>query len=189
MLYAVSGLFGAGKDTVADFMVGKYGFTKIAFANPIRESLLILNPYVPSLDNGVHRLNVIINSIGWDRAKREIPEIRRLMQQFGTEVGRSLLGENVWVDVLYKHFPGIDDPEQRYVITDCRFANEAEFIHNHGGDLLWIDRPGIVSDGHASESLLMRDKADYILRNDETIEELQEDLRLLLFMRGVDPIG
>jgi hypothetical protein len=190
MLIAFSGLKNSGKDTAAKVLIDEYGFTKIAFADALREALLILNPWVPIYINGMTTwpLEDLITQEGWDWAKHNVPEVRRLMQVFGTEVGRMLLGENVWVDTVAKRFPDIADSETRYVITDCRFPNEADFVRNNGGVINWIERPGLISDGHASESTVMRDLASTIIHNDSTIEEFAEDVRLMLFMRRIDKV-
>lgn len=199
MLIAFSGLKGSGKDTAARVLIEEYGFTKIAFADALREALLTLNPHVPVqsvnfvwewINNVTDSLPLatIVEEQGWDWAKNNVPEVRRLMQVFGTEVGRQILGENVWIDLLAKNYPGIADDDSRYVITDCRFPNEADFVRNNHGSIVWVERPGIESDGHASESLSMKDCATVILHNDETIEELAEDIRLMLFLWNVDKV-
>ena len=130
----------------------------------------------------------MIKGAGWDWAKNNVPEVRRLMQVFGTEVGRSFFGENVWVDILFRRFPDVFDDDTRYVITDCRYGNECEFVRSEGGQIIWIDRPGLASDGHASESDVPFNHAIAVFHNDETIEELEEDVRFFLFMRGIDKV-
>jgi hypothetical protein len=193
MLIAFSGLKGSGKDTAASVLIKEYGFTKIAFADAVREMALAIDPIVTLEEEWqplvVTKLSVIVSEYGWDWAKRALPEVRRLLQVIGTEAGRMLLGDNVWVDLLDKRFPDMADPETRYVITDCRFDNEVEFVRSQNGTLVWIERLGLFSDGHASESTAIRDLATTILHNDETVEELHEDIRFMLFMRGIDPIG
>ncbi len=192
MLFAFSGFKNSGKDTAAKVLIEEYGFTKVAFADALREALLILDPLVGYIqyDMEIHesRLSYVIENNGWDWAKNNIPEVRRLMQVFGTEVGRTLLGEDVWVDILSKKIPDVRNPESRYVITDCRFPNEAQFVHTNLGDICWITRPDVRSDGHKSESDEIINVADYFFANDTTIEELQEDIRFLMFIKGVDPV-
>jgi hypothetical protein len=198
MLLAFSGLKGSGKDTAAAILVDEYSFTKLAFADALREMLLIIDPYVPVTTGQMwdytdkivtHMpLSHVIDEFGWDTAKREMPEVRRLMQVIGTEAGRMIFGTNVWVDLLTKRFPDIADDEVRYVITDCRFDNEVEFVRNNGGTVVWIDRPGLSSDGHASESTHIKDLASTIVYNDETQEEFEEDIRFMLFLRGVSKV-
>jgi len=190
MLLAFSGLKGSGKDTAAKVLIEEYGFTRIAFADALREALLVLDPWIPdaSYGYGTLPLSELIDDAGWDWAKNNIPEVRRIMQVFGTEVGRMMFGDNVWVDNLQKRFPDIADPESRYVITDCRFDNEVDFVRNNGGQVIWIDRPGLVSDGHASESTSIENLASVVLHNDETIEELAEDIRFMLHLWNVDKV-
>lgn len=190
MLIALSGLKGSGKDTAAEVMVAEYGFTRIAFADALREALLTLDPWIAYAGHGYGTLPLseLIEDAGWDWAKRNIPEVRRLMQVFGTEVGRMLMGENVWVNQVLKTAPDLTKPNTKYVIADCRFDNEANFVHQYHGSIVWIDRPGLQSDGHASESCVVKDKADYFINNDSTLEEFQEDIRFLLYMKGFDPI-
>jgi hypothetical protein len=191
MLIAFSGLKGSGKDTAANVLISEYGFTKIAFADAVREVALAIDPKVPfkhSWGSDIVSLSQLVIQFGWDKIKREVPEVRRLLQVVGTEAGRMILGENVWVDILDKRFPDIDDDSTKYVITDCRFDNEVDFVRTKGGLLVWVDRPGLQSDGHASESEHIKDLASVILHNDETKEELEEDVRFMLFMRGYDRI-
>lgn len=189
MLIAFSGLKGSGKDTAAKVLIEEYGFTKVAFADALREALLILDPWIPySGHYGTSPLSEIIADAGWDWAKTNIPEVRRLMQVFGTEVGRMLFGENVWVDVLKKQFPRLDDPNSRYVITDCRFTNEAKFVDDNSGSVIWVDRPGIASDGHASESAEVRKWRNWLVVNDQEISNLQQSIRQIMDWEGIDPI-
>jgi hypothetical protein len=192
MIVAMAGFKGSGKDTAAKVLIDEYGFIKIAFADALREALLVLDPIVGHLeyDGEMHeaRLGYVVENNGWDYAKNTIPEVRRLMQVFGTEVGRMLFGENVWVDIITKRFPDIASDKTRYVLTDCRFDNEVDFVRNNGGLVTWIERPGLSSDGHASESGSIKDLASVVLHNDETIEELHEDIRLMMFMRGINKV-
>lgn len=191
MLIAFSGLKGAGKDTAAQVLVDEYGFRKIAFADALRQMLLIIDPEISFEDMwglNCRRLSQIIKGVGWDEAKRNYPEVRRLMQVTGTEGVRMLFGENAWIDILARRFPDLADADTRYVITDCRFDNEVDFVRGQGGMLVWVEREGLSSDGHSSESDHIKDLASVVLHNDETIDELHEDIRFMLFVRGIDKV-
>lgn len=190
MLIAFSGLKGSGKDTAAKVLIEEYGFTKIAFADALRDGLLVLDPWVPANTGGytLLPLSELIADAGWDWAKTNVPEVRRLMQVFGTEVGRMLFGENVWVDVLKKQFPRLNDPNSRYVITDCRFINEAKFVDENDGSVVWIDRPGNESDGHASESTDVRAWRNWLVVNDQDEEHLRGMVRQIMSWEEIDPI-
>lgn len=191
MIVALSGLKGAGKDTAAEVMVEEYGFRKIAFADALRQLLLVIDPEISFEDIwGVNcrRLSQLVAESGWDEVKRSYPEVRRLMQVTGTEGVRMLFGENAWVDILARKFPDLADYDTRYVITDCRFDNEVEFIRSHGGLLVWIDREGLTSDGHASESDHIRDLASVVLYNSRTIDDLQDSVQIMLLTRGIQRV-
>lgn len=190
MLIAFGGLKGSGKDTAAKVLIDEYGFTKVAFADALREALLVLDPWVPAHTGGYQLLPLseLIADAGWDWAKTNVPEVRRLMQVFGTEVGRMLFGENVWVDVLKKQFPRLDASDSRFVITDCRFTNEAKFVDDNSGSVIWIDRPELTSDGHASESAEVRKWRNWLVVNDQEISNLQQSIRQIMDWEGIDPI-
>lgn len=149
----------SGKDTAASFLVER-GWTRLAFADILRQSLYNLNP--PTVLEETYdeegalnacrllRVQPIVDAMGWDVAKTVFPEIRELLQRFGTEVGRELYGENFWVDRVMKKIkhPG------RYVITDVRFPNEEKAVHQAGGKLYRINRGGVAAvNGHASEDV------------------------------------
>lgn len=164
MIIGIAGYAQVGKDTAASFLVDHCGYTRVAFADVMRESLLRLDPYV----HGDVRLSESINLYGWDVAKVTTPEIRRLMQAFGTEVGRDLFGDTFWVDMLFKNL----DPHTNYVISDCRFLNEVNAVHAHGGDTWWISRPGYGPLGHRSETELTEFAFDARFNNDGSIDDL-----------------
>ena len=190
MLIAFGGLKGSGKDTAAQVMVDEYGFTRLAFADALRDALLTLDPWIAYAGHGYGTLPLseLIQDAGWDWAKRNVTEVRRLLQVFGTEVGRSLFGENVWVEQIIKKAPDLARSNTRYVITDCRFDNEVKFVHDAYGYVVWIDRPGVKSDGHASESTVVKDLSDYLISNVTTLEAFKEDIRFLMHLKGFEPI-
>lgn len=193
MLFAFSGLKGSGKDTAASVLIHEYGFTKIAFADAVRELALVIDPWITVktlYGTDVSRLSTLVTNVGWDTLKRSVPEVRRLLQVIGTEGGRMLVGENVWVDILAKRYPDIADEHVRYVIADCRFDNEVEFVRNNGGKLIWINRPGIVSDGHASESEHIRDLASVVVYNTQDRQVFEDTIRQIVeFQLGGVKIG
>lgn len=173
MILGFSGFKGAGKDEAASVLVNEFGFTQVALADGVRSLVYAINPIIDGSFGLQYRLQDAVDEHGWDYCKRNIPEIRQLMQRTGTEGGRKLFGENFWIDQLIERVPDIFNPHTRYVITDCRFSNEGGFVQASGGTLIWIDRPGLESDGHASESDELRPTANSIILNDGTKEEYQ----------------
>lgn len=162
----------SGKDTAAQFLVEK-GFKRLAFADILRTSLYALNPIVLGKYGLLTELRVrdIVDRHGWDYAKTQYPEIRELLQRLGTEVGRDLYGENFWVERVTKQIHGSD----RVVITDVRFDNEEAAVHNLGGKVFRIVRPGnTAANLHASEQRIDRLFVDGVIPNNGSLEEYRE---------------
>lgn len=178
MIIAISGYARAGKDTIADILTEDAGFERIAFADKLRECLYALNPIISadSLCGGEVEfvyLQDMVNHYGWDGIKKSLyaEEARRLLQRFGTEVGREILGNNIWVDATFITL----DVTKNYVVTDCRFRNEAEATTRKGGQVWRVNRPGVgpIND-HISEIGLDHWPFDKIINNHSSIEDLRE---------------
>ncbi len=178
MATAVIGITGkkrSGKDTFAARLIEEHGFTQVRFAYPLRAMLKAQNPIVDftrGYEDGFVRLTDVLGpEEDWETAK-ELPEVRRLMQALGTEAGRNILGENIWVDTARKQIDAIDGP---VVITDVRFPNEAELVTDIG-TLVRITRPslGVPTDLHPSETALddWWVDPDFDVVNDGTIADL-----------------
>lgn len=69
-----------------------------------------------------------------------------------------------------------NDTVQEYpnwIITDCRFENEAQAVKAHGGVVVRINRPGVDAvNAHSSETSLDNWNFDYTINNDGSIEDL-----------------
>jgi hypothetical protein len=169
-LIGLCGMAGSGKDEAARALVAN-GWRRDAFADRMRTAMLALDPWVddPVAIDTFHRLSWLVRDIGWDEAKRRYPEVRQLLQRFGTEAGRGVHGEDCWVDALFR-----DADDSPLVVTDVRFGNEARAIKDRGGLVVKIVRPGIepLPGNHASEAGIPDELVDWILNNDSSIEML-----------------
>jgi hypothetical protein len=115
----------------------------------------------------------VIDMYGWDGYKdtKFGPEIRRILQRMGTEVGRNILGENIWVDAVLDTL----DDQGRYVFTDCRFKNEASAVVELGGQVWRVDRPGVEpANDHISEIGLDNWPFDARFNNAGSIQDLAD---------------
>ena len=168
MIIGLSGYARSGKDSVAQLLCLNYAFQRISFADPIREAIITLNPKLDSITHVSHR----VSDYGWDVAKQD-PEIRRLLQVMGTEVGRKMFGENIWIDMAFKQAEGME----RLVIADVRFPNEADAIKQRGGSVWRINRHGLNAiNHHASEHAMDNYMFDHVIYNDGSLEELSEEV-------------
>lgn len=178
----------SGKDTFADIAVEEYGFTRFAFADKLRDCITALNPIVgdsrkyvasdghASVALGAVRLDEVLAEYGWDHYKESAygDEIRALLQRFGTEVGRDLINENIWVDELDKH-------DGKIVVTDCRFWNEHDVIRDRNGILVRIYRPGNNPvNAHVSETVIDEMVPAYHINNDGTLDQFYDKIRRMV---------
>ena len=169
-LVALSGLAGSGKDVAAAQMASG-GWRRQAFADKVRQVAYALDPIIPVL-TGYVRLAPLVDEYGWDRVKRSYPEVRRLLQRIGTEGGRQVLGQDVWVDAALRKVTGPT------IFTDCRFPNEADAVRARGGVAIRIERPGLESlrdehgQVHLSETALDGYAFDAVIRNQGSVEDL-----------------
>jgi hypothetical protein len=167
--YNIIGLTGyaqSGKDTLANILMDKYGYRRIAFADTIREFLYEVNPMVACSPTGY--LKDLVNLVGWDKAKQE-PQVRRLLQDLGV-TARKLIDEDIWVKIALRNLSAGD----RVVITDVRFENEAKSISALGGQLWRVKRAGVDAvNAHISETQLDGYRVDQIFLNNGTVEDLQ----------------
>lgn len=159
-----------GKDEVADFLVREHGFTRISFADPLRESLLALNPLIPIEDNRVVRLRELVDGVGWTTAKRN-KEVRELLQRMGTEAGRDIHGDDCWVAIAERKLRACETP---VVFTDVRFSNEVSLVRKYKGFILQLSRPGHSAvNNHKSEKLDYNAICDGHIVNNGSLVELQ----------------
>lgn len=167
-LIGLSGVARSGKDTLADHLVAG-GYTKLAFAEPMREALFRLNPTIEVGSFKLAKLATAVNVWGWEELKSISPDIRVLMQRMGTEVGREMFGEDFWVEQTMKR---VHEVEGNCVVSDVRYLNEAQAIRDDGGFIIRIERHGVeAANGHASEQGMEDFEYDLVLRNDGSLQE------------------
>lgn len=169
----ISGWARAGKDTSADYLVDNYGYTKMSFAAPMKEALYKLNPKI-TIDGVVSTpIRIGVDVYGWDDLKTHGPEVRELLQRFGTEVGREMWGEDFWVDAAIDK---IEDGS-KVVFADVRFPNEADAIKSLGGEVWRVERIGVgAANDHISEHALDEYKFDKVVENSYNIEALHQKI-------------
>jgi hypothetical protein len=177
MIIGLSGYAQSGKDTVAELLCLNYGFKRISFALPMRDAIYTLNPYV----EGGNRVVDLVDEYGWDVAKAN-PEVRRLLQVFGTEVGRNLFGENFWIDQAFKRA----EEYERVVFSDVRFPNEATAIQAKGGDVWRINRHNHAPvNGHKSEHAMDNFMFKQVIYNDGSLDDLSDEVFMLAKQIGL----
>lgn len=204
---ALTGYAAVGKDTVADLLVEHLRFRKLAFADSLRGE--VSNAFGIELSYLVHpstknhpmsALAMRRAPIGFLAAVSLAPGIatrdnagriaaewldqprspRQIMQWWGTEYRRRE-HEHYWSRQLVKRvLDCMHEGETRFVITDCRFDNEAKTVRGGLGGQIWqIKRPGIDSattaEGtHVSATDGSSFAPDVVLSNCHDIRHLQQ---------------
>lgn len=152
MIIGISGKIQSGKDTIANYLVNKYGFIRIGFADKLKEIAKDLFEW-----NGLKDKNG-----------------RTLLQNLGYAM--RLINENIWVNYVLNNL----DLNKQYIISDVRYENEAEILKENGAKLWRIERKldrNNEADKHLSEiDLDNYGKFDIIIDNNGTIEELYKKI-------------
>lgn len=176
-LIGIHGKAQSGKSSVARWLGNERNAFAASFADPIKEALI-----------GMFDLS-------WDHF--ELPALkeqalagierspRYLAQTLGTEWGRKLVHDDLWVKLTEQrlrlwHVWG--KLGQVIVIPDVRFENEAKWVREHG-TLLHLVRNGADGNvgiaGHASEAGIAPAAGDLKLENNGTLDDLYAALAAL----------
>ncbi|HVE24374.1 MAG TPA: hypothetical protein VNC22_03175 [Sporichthya sp.] len=169
-----------GKDTAAKFLIEDHGFVRYAFADPLKATMLDLNPYLPPTaypgnlsPSGPTRFRDLVEAVGEDAAKALSPEVRRLWQAHGVAM-RERVDPDIWLRATMERVAAEDRP---VVITDVRFPNEAAAIQAAGGRLVRVTRASAPNDdSHLSETALDAWLCDAVIANDGSVEALRSSV-------------
>lgn len=205
-IISVSGKKASGKDTLANVLVKKHGFTKISLADPLREMCCKVfdvpmewfldrdkkDSEMPSkieldykhLDNIVDYVELkwgftVTNEM---RAQMdlsygvELETPRDILKFVGTELLRKHLRDDLWIVLALTRIKEIG---QRVVVADVRFDNERTVFSRAGGTLLLIKRPDMESeDSHISEDMGDEGQYDTVFNNIGSLNMFESDVDL-----------
>ena len=113
MIIGISGKMCAGKDTLASYLLEYSGGSRIGFADKLKDICAELFDIDP-------------------RSKDDY--VRRILQKFGTEVGRNI-DQDVWVKYALRRAKTLQEP---VIIPDVRFPNELYGIQAVGGIVIRV---------------------------------------------------
>ena len=148
-LIGLVGRKGSGKDTAAVKLMEE-GYANEKFAGALKEMIRCLLAY-----QGVEA-SVIERMIEGDLKEEPTKYLagqtpRHAMQTLGTEWGRKLMADTLWIDVTMTRVAG-----RKVVLTDVRFPNEVEAVERAGGIPIGITAEWVkpVEGEHESERLI-----------------------------------
>ncbi|ARF11099.1 deoxynucleoside monophosphate kinase [Hokovirus HKV1] len=175
LLIGVAGHYGSGKTTVSEYICKNYDFTRLNFAEPVKEICKTIFNF-----NDQQLYGNLKNQIDtkWNITPRQA------MQFIGTEFGRQFINnlipiqDNLWVTNLENKIDKKTDIN--IIIDDCRLQNEIEMIKKKNGIIIKIERDGYIGDSHVSESYIDSIKGDYLIKNNSTLENLYSQIDTII---------
>ena len=166
-LIALTGVASSGKTTVAKELA-RFGYTRTKFSQTLKNMLLQIPGVTEEMTEGNQK--ELPQNIFDGKSPREV------MQTLGTEWGRELVTNKIWLDSWERSVEGLSN----VVVEDLRFPNEANLVRKLGGEIWSIQRKGYESDGHKSETEMVNIKPDILIHNDGDINSLHDMLKSLL---------
>ena len=207
MILGICGLIGAGKDTIADYLVNIHEFRRESFANTLKDAVAHVFGWDRELLEGRTK-----QSRAWreqrdewwsDRLGMDVTP-RWVLQFWGTEVARRSFHDDIWIASLENKLRTITDD---VVISDCRFPNEISAIKSAGGRVIrvvrgpdpdWYPLALAVNEGqknitwswakmqlekfniHASETAWIGTAFDAVIENNSSLDALYQQITHLV---------
>jgi len=114
---------------------------------------------------------------------------RSLMQMIGTDWGRKMIREDLWIDLWRREVAAVPE-DVVIVIDDCRFPNEhAECLAQGDTVVFRVERDapsalaGEIEKSHESEAYRL--PADFEIENNSTISDAAEVVRHIVWANGL----
>lgn len=199
MIIGAIGFAGSGKGTVADILVAKKDFTKLAFADAVKDATAAIFGWPRALlegDTDESREFREKKDEWWSEKTGKHITPRNMLQIMGTEAGRDVFHPDLWILSVEKKI----GMYKNVVIADVRFPNEIAFIQRMGGFVVrvtrgdnpeWYDvarkanqkgNTDLMSDYpvHYSEWAWIGHPTDYQLDNNSSVSMLEADIEHMI---------
>jgi hypothetical protein len=173
MILGIGGEYESGKDTVADYLVNKYGYTKMAFAENLKQMAMkvfnltheqcyttkgkfeLFDSPVKLEEKHCTLICVWIRDVNkWKITNDIILKVDEVLNRGMTfETPRDIL-QKVGTEIMRDCFdPDIhamivfdkikENGYENVAIADARFGNERSFVRSKGGQLVLVDCPQV----------------------------------------------
>lgn len=157
---ALCGLARSGKDTVADYLVNNYGYTRVAYADAIKDMLCdifkISNEELNDFKNDEASWLAVYDTLTSTSYEMDSytdlnVTFRNIIENFG-QVMKTRFGESVWSDLLISKI--MSQGIKKVVISDLRFIIEHEGLKEAFRDLhiFKVNRGLIPMSDHPAEN-------------------------------------
>ncbi|ATZ80931.1 monophosphate kinase [Bodo saltans virus] len=139
-IIGITGRKFTGKDTLGNYLVDTYGYTRLAYADALKDAVKAI------FDFDDEQL--------YGNKKEDIDEYwgitpRQVLQFVGTDLFRNhicellpTMGKDIWINVIKRKISNMTKRNQdaKFVITDIRFPNELQAIKDLYGTTIKIQR-------------------------------------------------
>jgi hypothetical protein len=192
-IIGLTGPAGSGKDATADAIIHLTGGTRMAFADALRAEVCaafgVPLAYLTNPETKEHAISALAlprcidagflcamttADLAVDFSAPRSP--RWIMQQWGTEYRRAQ-NQDYWrAKILRRIGRGLYVP---IVITDVRFADEAQTVTDLGGEIWRVERPGygVGAGSHESETTGAEFAPARVIDNSAGLAELTQKVR------------
>ena len=145
----------SGKDTVASYLQA-FGYERVAFADPLKTAA---------------------SALGWDGTKEDTLSGRSFLVKFGRII-RDNYAEDFCIERAHRTI--YEWEFEQVIVTDVRYQNELDWIHELGGPVVRVIRPDTPLLGCPLEADAEELQADYTFWNDETHGKLRAKVENIL---------
>lgn len=209
MIIGVCGLIGAGKDTLADYLVNIHEFRRESFANSLKDAVAQVFGWDRTMIEGrTKQSREWRDQVDtWWADRLGMPNLtpRSVLQNLGTDVLRNRFHDDIWIASLENKLRNTTD---NVVISDCRFPNEIKGIRKAGGYVIrvvrgpepdWYDAAISMNKGdknnmtwatsirklenlkiHASETAWIGTEFDKVIDNNGSMDQLYQQINDLV---------
>lgn len=210
MILGIVGFAGSGKGTVGDILVNDHDFTKLSFADAVKDATSAIFGWPRHLlegDTDESRKFRETKDDFWSARFGYNVTPRHMLQLMGTEAGREVFNQDLWIHTVERRirYKQEWEFEDNFVIPDVRFPNEIEAIRKWGGVIIrvvrgdepeWYDTAYAANSDfshapecgkameklgiHISEWAWIGQQFNYLISNNGTLSMLEADVNHML---------
>jgi hypothetical protein len=174
-LLVLTGYAGCGKGAAADWLVGECGWERVKMAGALKHMLRAMYEYAGLRAKEIDRRIEGDLKEGSDAVLCGATP-RHAMLTLGTEWGRDMIDESLWVRLAAARVQRLMADGVHVVVDDCRFLNEAEMLWGLGAKFVRIERDEVKAIAHESERYVEQLPCDFRVDNRGSLEGLWKQI-------------